>query len=148
MATITSLVDTTTTTNQGKAGDTLQINGTAMGTNTKVNFGTKTITTGLTVTATQVTCTIPSGLCAGQVAVSVTSNTNVTSNALPFFLIAEPSTSGVSATCGPAAGGTSVTVFGSNFLTGTGVTVGGTGVLAGGGGGGLVGAGGTCVAGS
>ncbi|WP_432589095.1 IPT/TIG domain-containing protein [Streptomyces sp. HD1123-B1] len=128
MATITSLVDTTTGTNQGKAGDTLQINGTAMQTTTKVNFGTKVITTGLTVTPTQVSLTIPSGLCAGQVSVSVTSNTNVTSNALPFFLIAEPSTTGVGTTCGPAGGGTSVTVFGSNFLTGTGVTVGGTAV--------------------
>ncbi|MEU8587330.1 IPT/TIG domain-containing protein [Streptomyces sp. NPDC048664] len=128
MATITSLVDTSTSTNQGKAGDTLHINGTGLGTTTKVTFGSVTVTSGLTVTATQVSLTIPSVQCAGQVSVSVTSNTNVTSNALPFFLISAPSATGVSATCGPTGGGTTVTLFGSNFLTGTGVTVGGTAV--------------------
>ncbi|WP_181804149.1 IPT/TIG domain-containing protein [Streptomyces shenzhenensis] len=128
MATITSLVDTTTTTNQGTAGDTLQINGTGLGTTTRVNFGSLSVSSGLTVTPTQVSLTIPSAQCAGQVSVSVTSSTNVTSNALPFFFVASPSVTGAGTTCGPAAGGTSVTVFGSNFLTGTGATVGGTAV--------------------
>ncbi|MFD8725386.1 IPT/TIG domain-containing protein [Streptomyces sp. NPDC059629] len=126
MATITSLVDTTTTTNQGKSGDTLHIIGTGLGTTTRVNFGSTTVTSGLTVTATQVSLTIPSAQCAGQVSVSVTSSTNVTSNALPFFLIAAPSVTGVGTGCGPAAGGGSVTLYGTNFLTGTGITVGGT----------------------
>ncbi|MFD7505021.1 IPT/TIG domain-containing protein [Streptomyces sp. NPDC059850] len=130
MATITSLVDTTTTTNQGKPGDTVQINGTAMATTTRVNFGSTAVTpTG--VTATQVTFVVPSTApCSGQVAVSVSSNTGATSNAMPFFVIATPTTTGTSVTCLPAATGGSVTLFGTNFLTGNQVTVGSVGNVA------------------
>lgn len=130
MATITSLVDTTTTTNQGKPGDTVQINGTALATTTRVNFGSATVTpTG--VTATQVTFVVPnSAPCSGQVSVSVTSSAGATSNALPFFVIATPTTTGLSAVCVPAATGGSVTLFGTNFLTGTQVGVGTVGNVA------------------
>jgi hypothetical protein len=130
MATITSLVDTTTTTNQGKPGDTVQINGTALATTTRVNFGSSAVTpTG--VTATQVTFVVPSTApCSGQVAVSVTSNTGATSNALPFFVIAAPTTTGLSVTCLPAATGGAATLFGTNFLTGTQVGVGTVGNVA------------------
>ncbi|MGW2329568.1 IPT/TIG domain-containing protein [Streptomyces sp. NPDC001700] len=130
MATITSLVDTTTTTNQGKPGDTVQINGTAMATTTRVNFGSTAVTpTG--VTATQVTFVVPNTApCSGQVAVSVSSNTGATSNALPFFVIANPTTTGMSVTCLPAATGGAATLFGTNFLTGTQVAVGSVGNVA------------------
>ncbi|MFF3748741.1 IPT/TIG domain-containing protein [Streptomyces kronopolitis] len=124
MATITSLVDTTTTTNQGKAGDTVQINGTALSTTTRVNFGSVAVTP-TSVTATQVTFVVPSTApCSGQVLVSVTSNTGATSNALPFFVIAAPTTTGTNVTCVSAATGGPVTLFGTNFLTGTQVGVG------------------------
>ncbi|MEW1750033.1 IPT/TIG domain-containing protein [Streptomyces angustmyceticus] len=130
MATITSLVDTTTTTNQGKPGDTVQINGSALSTTTRVNFGSATVTpTG--VTATQVTFVVPSTApCSGQVSVSVTSSTGATSNALPFFVIASPTTTGLSVTCVSAATGGSVTLFGTNFLSGTQVGVGSVGNVA------------------
>ncbi|MET7763646.1 IPT/TIG domain-containing protein [Streptomyces sp. NPDC005393] len=130
MATITSLVDTTTTTNQGKPGDTVQINGTALATTTRVNFGSAAVTpTG--VTATQVTFVVPSAApCSGQVSVSVTSSAGATSNALPFFVIATPTTTGLSAVCVPAATGGSLTLFGTNFLTGTQVAVGTVGNVA------------------
>ncbi|WP_078871770.1 IPT/TIG domain-containing protein [Streptomyces sp. NRRL S-337] len=130
MATITSLVDTTTTTNQGKAGDTVQINGTALSTTTRVNFGTAAVTP-TSVTATQVTFVVPSAApCSGQVSVSVSSSTGATSNALPFFVIAAPTTSGMSVTCVSAATGGPVTLFGTNFLTGTQVGVGTVGTVA------------------
>jgi IPT/TIG domain len=130
MATITSLVDTTTTTNQGKAGDTVQINGTALSTTAKVNFGAAAVTP-TSVTATQVTFVVPSSApCSGQVSVSVTSTAGATSNALPFFVIATPTTTGTSVTCVPAATGGSVTLFGSNFLSGTHVGVGTVGTVA------------------
>lgn len=130
MATITSLVDTTTTTNQGKPGDTVQINGTALSTTTRVNFGSATVTpTG--VTATQVTFVVPSTApCSGQVSVSVTSSAGATSNALPFFVIAAPTTTGLSVTCVSAATGGAVTLFGTNFLSGTQVGVGTVGNVA------------------
>jgi hypothetical protein len=119
MATITLLSPT-----QGHSGQTLTITGTGLGATTKVNFGAKSVTPA-TVSATTVTVAIPV-LCCGQVAVSVTSSTNTTSNSMPFFYICTPDCGGLSAVCGPAAGGTSVTVYGSSFLTATGVTVGGT----------------------
>ncbi|MGA6157215.1 IPT/TIG domain-containing protein [Stenotrophomonas sp. NPDC087984] len=130
MATITSLVDTTTTTNQGKPGDTVQINGTALSTTLRVNFGSAAVTP-TTVTATQVTFVVPNTApCSGQVSVSVTSNTGATSNALPFFVIATPTTTGLSVTCVAAATGGPVTLFGTNFLTGTQVGVGTVGNVA------------------
>ncbi|MBP8533837.1 IPT/TIG domain-containing protein [Streptomyces sp. MK37H] len=130
MATIISLVDTTTTTNQGKPGDTVQINGTALSTTTRVNFGSTAVAP-TSVTATQVTFVVPNTApCSGQVSVSVTSSAGATSNALPFFAIATPTTTGLSVTCLPAATGGAVTLFGSNFLTGTQVGVGTVGNVA------------------
>ncbi|QLH21384.1 IPT/TIG domain-containing protein [Streptomyces sp. Rer75] len=130
MAAITSLVDTTTNTNQGKPGDTVQINGTALSTTTRVNFGATSVTpTG--VTATQVTFVVPSTApCSGQVSVSVSSNTGATSNSRPFFVIAAPTTTALSVTCLPAATGGAATLFGTNFLTGTQVGVGAVGSVA------------------
>ncbi|WP_336054343.1 IPT/TIG domain-containing protein [Streptomyces sp. CA2R101] len=129
MATITSLVDTTTTTNQGKPGDTVQINGTGLSTTTRVNFGAAAVTP-TSVTATQVTFVVPSTACSGQVSVSVTSNAGATSNALPFFVVAAPTTTGLSVTCLSAATGGAVTLFGTNFLSGTQVGVGTVGNVA------------------
>ncbi|MFF7350706.1 MULTISPECIES: IPT/TIG domain-containing protein [Streptomyces] len=130
MATITSLVDTTTGTNQGKPGDTVQINGTALSTTARVNFGSAAVTP-TTVTATQVTFVIPNTApCSGQVSISVTSNTGATSNTLPFFVIATPTTTGLSVSCVSAATGGAVTLFGTNFLTGTQVGVGTVGNVA------------------
>lgn len=130
MATITSLVDTTTTTNQGRPGNTVQINGTGLSTTTRVNFGSAAVTPA-SVTATLVTFVVPSAApCSGQVSVSVTSSAGVTSNALPFFVIATPTTTGLSVTCVPAASGGSVTLFGTNFLSGTQVGVGTVGNVA------------------
>ncbi|MFJ2201458.1 IPT/TIG domain-containing protein [Streptomyces violaceusniger] len=130
MATITSVVDATTTTNQGRPGDTVQINGTAMATTTRVNFGSAAVTP-TSVTATLVTFVVPStAACSGQVSISVTSNTGATSNALPFFVIGTPTTTGLSVACVPAATGGAVTLFGTNFLTGTQVVVGAVGNVA------------------
>ncbi|MFF7234616.1 IPT/TIG domain-containing protein [Streptomyces sioyaensis] len=130
MATITSLVDTTTTTNQGKPGDTVQINGTGLSTTTRVNFGSTSVTPA-SVTATLVTFVVPSTApCSGQVSVSVTSSAGATSNALPFFVLATPTTTGLSVTCLSAATGGSVTLFGTNFLSGTQVGVGSVGNVA------------------
>ncbi|MGO4750778.1 IPT/TIG domain-containing protein, partial [Streptomyces sp. 2MCAF27] len=127
MATIVTLNDTATSSNQGKAGDTLQIQNPAgglLGTN-KVNFGTKTITAGLTVTATQVSVAIPTGLCAGQVSVSVTNSSNVTSNTLPLYIITKPSVTGLSVASGAiGAGATTLNIFGSGFTTATSVAFG------------------------
>lgn len=123
MATITSLVDTTTTTNQGKVGDTVNINGTALGTTTSVNFGGTTVTP-TSVSATLVTFVIPSTApCAGQVQVSVNLSNGTKSNALPFFIVASPSTATASPTCLPTTGG-ALTITGTGFAAGGQVNVG------------------------
>ncbi|MEV7472007.1 IPT/TIG domain-containing protein [Streptomyces kronopolitis] len=130
MATITSVVDTTTTTNQGKPGDTVQINGSGLSTTARVNFGAAVVTP-TSVTATQVTFMVPSTApCSGQVSVSVTSTTGATSNALPYFVIATPTTTGTNVTCVSAVTGGPVTLFGTNFLSGTQVGVGAVGTVA------------------
>lgn len=130
MATITSVVDTATTTNQGKPGDTVQINGTALSTTVRVNFGAAVVTP-TSVTATQVTFVVPSTApCSGQVSVSVTSTAGATSNALPFFILPAPTTTGTNVTCVSAATGGPVTLYGTNFLSGTQVGVGTVGNVA------------------
>ncbi|MFJ2202881.1 IPT/TIG domain-containing protein [Streptomyces violaceusniger] len=114
----------------GRPGGTVQIDGTSLSTTTRVNFGSAAVIP-TSVTATQVTFVVPdSAPCAGQVSVSVTSTTGATSNALPFFVIAPPTTTGLSLTCLPAATGGPVTLLGANFLTGTQVRVGTIGNVA------------------
>ncbi|MEU6085543.1 IPT/TIG domain-containing protein [Streptomyces sp. NPDC047085] len=119
MATITSF----STGSPGSVGQTLTINGTSLSSATKVNFGTKSATATV-VSATQITCTIPS-LCAGQYNVNVTVGTGTT-NALPFFYAATPVVSSVSPALGAASPGT-ITVNGSGLLNASAVTFGAIG---------------------
>ncbi|MBU3866217.1 IPT/TIG domain-containing protein [Streptomyces sp. 4503] len=125
MATITTLSAT-----QGKPGDSITINGSGMSTTARVNFGSTPVTP-TTVTATTVIFTVPnSAPCSGQVSVSVTSTSGITSNSLAFFRTAIPTTTGTSVTCVPAATGGSVTLFGSGFAAGGTITVGSVGTVA------------------
>jgi hypothetical protein len=118
MATITSVSPT-----QGKIGDTVNINGTALGTTISVNFGGAVVTPA-SVSGTLVTFVVPSTApCSGQVSVSVNQSNGTRNNARSFFVITGPTTTGLTETCLPAAGG-SVTVFGSGFAVGGTVNVG------------------------
>ncbi|MFJ8795534.1 IPT/TIG domain-containing protein [Streptomyces sp. NPDC102462] len=119
MATITSI----STGNPGSAGQLMTINGTALSTATRVNFGNKSAPATV-VSSTQITCSIPS-LCAGQYNINVTAGTSTT-NSLPFFYAATPAVAAVTPTAGPASPGT-ITVSGSGFLNATGVTFGAIG---------------------
>jgi hypothetical protein len=127
MPTLTSLVDSATTTNQGKGGDTLNLTGSNLGGTTTVNFGPKAIAPD-TVAAGVVTATVPR-LCAGEYPVSVTAR-SVTSNSLPFFAIAVPVVNAMIGDAGPA-GATSVTLTGTGFLTTTDVAFGSVGAATG-----------------
>jgi hypothetical protein len=118
MPTLTSLTPT-----QSHNGLTLTLTGTSLSGTTKVNFGTKSVSPA-TVGSTTVTVVVPV-LCGGQVNVSVTAGLT-TSNSLSFFYIDPPEPSALSANMGPASA-TSLTVFGSNLLTATGVTFGAVG---------------------
>ncbi|MER6127040.1 IPT/TIG domain-containing protein [Streptomyces sp. NPDC001795] len=119
MASITSF----TTSNPGSAGQTLTVVGTGLSTASKVNFGNKSATATV-VSATQVTCTIPS-LCAGQYNVNVSVGTTTT-NSLPFFYAATPAVASVSPSTGPGTP-TPITINGSGFLNTSAVTFGAIG---------------------
>ena len=78
--------------------------------------------------ATSITATSPAGS-AGTVDVTVTTpgGTSATSAADQFtYLTPAPTVTGVSPTTGPTAGGTSVTITGTNFTGATAVSFGGT----------------------
>jgi len=128
--TITLLTDTSTGTNQGKVGDTVNISGTGFSAPLKVNgFGG----TSLFATVTSPTAAhfvIPSSApCCGQVSPSVTVTSGQISNELPFFVVCAPTTTAVAPTCLPLAGG-SVTLYGTNFAVGGQVQLGGVNAVA------------------
>ena len=105
-------------------GTTVTITGTNFGTGDTVGFGSSAAT-GVTVnSATSITATSPSG--SGTVDVTVTGpgGKSATSSADQFTYAAPrpPTVSAVSPASGPASGGTTVTITGTNF--GTGDTVG------------------------
>ncbi|MGO4422134.1 hypothetical protein AB4Z54_26380, partial [Streptomyces sp. MCAF7] len=61
----------------------------------------------------------------GQVSVSVTNSSNVTSNTLPLYIITKPSVTGLSVASGAiGAGATTLNIFGSGFTTATSVAFG------------------------
>ena len=101
-------------------GTVVTITGTGFGPGSVVNFGT-TPGTSLTVNSTtSITATSPAES-AGTVNVTVTTpgGTSATSGADQFTFDPIPTVTEVSPLEGPAAGGTSVTVTGTGFVTGT-----------------------------
>ncbi|MFD8334691.1 IPT/TIG domain-containing protein [Streptomyces solisilvae] len=114
---------TSLTPSQGTIGTAVSINGTSLGTTVSVNFGGAVVSPA-TVSNTLVTFVVPSSApCSGQVSVSTNLSNGTRTNAVPFFVIAQPTTTGLSETCLPAAGG-ALTVFGSGFAAGGTVNVG------------------------
>lgn len=73
--------------------------------------------------ASAITCTAPAGTGMGKDVIVTTSYGSVTASGA--FSYNAPSTISISPTCGPAAGGTLVTISGSNMRSATGVTIGG-----------------------
>ena len=104
-------------------GTTVTVTGTSFTTVTAVTFGTKTGTAISRKSATQLTVTDPSGS-AGAVAVSVTAAGGTGTLPAAFTYVAAPTVTVVAPTSGPTAGGTTVTVTGTNFTTVTAVEFG------------------------
>ncbi|GAA2638421.1 IPT/TIG domain-containing protein [Streptomyces axinellae] len=113
----------------GKAGDSLTISGSGLGSlsTTKVNLGSKTVTPNL-ASNTSVTVTVPSG-CSGQANLSVTVS-GVNSNTKPFFFLGAPTVTALTPSAGPATGNPAIDVFGSGFATATLVSFGAVGSVA------------------
>ncbi|WP_345718827.1 beta strand repeat-containing protein [Kineosporia mesophila] len=108
-------------------GTTVVITGTTLGGASAVRFGALNATSFVPNSPTQITAVAPAGA-AGTVDVTVTTvgGTSATSSAGRFTYVAAPAVTNVSPPAGPIAGGTGVTVTGTDFTGATSVTFGGT----------------------
>ena len=121
--TVTSVTPNTGPTTGGTA---VTITGSNFAAGVTVAFGGVAATNVAVLSATEITATSPAGT-AGATAVTVT-NPGGQSGSLPsaFTYIASPTVSSVAPNNGPTAGGTAVTIAGTNFLAGATVIFGGT----------------------
>jgi len=107
------------------AGNTIvTLNGSGFMGATAVSFGAAPALAYTVNSATKITATAPPGT--GTVQVSVKLPGGVTSNALPYTYVAGPTLTSVSPSQGPTAGGTTVTLTGSDFTGATAVSFGAT----------------------
>ena len=104
---------------------TATITGSNFATGATVTFGSNAATNVVVVNSTTITATTPAGT-AGAVTVTVTVSGQSGSLASGFTYIGQPTVSSVSPNNGSTAGGTSVTITGTNFASGATVTFGGT----------------------
>ena len=103
-------------------GTAVTITGTNFATGATVTFGSAAATNVVVVNSTTITATTPAGS-AGAVTVTVTVNGQSGSLA-GGFTYGQPTVSSVSPNNGPVAGGTAVTITGTNFAAGATVTFG------------------------
>lgn len=111
------------------AGTVVTITGTNLANATTVAFGNAGIATAVSCSALACTVTAPAGA-AGTVAVTVTTvgGTSAASAADHYTFTATPTVTAVSPASGPAAGGTTVTITGTNLSGAAAVTFGPDGV--------------------
>jgi hypothetical protein len=111
-------------------GTSVTITGTGFTTATVINFGNTIAHTFTINSATQITAVSPAGNGTVDVTVSTPSGTSVSSAAdhfaYPAAVIVPPTVTAVSPATGSVAGGTSVTITGTNFTGATAVDFGGT----------------------
>jgi len=121
--TVTSISPTS---GPGAGGTVVTITGTNFSGATAVTFGA-TAATGFTVNSTtSITATSPAGTGTVDLRVTTVGGTSATSAADQFTYIPAPTITSISPTAGPTAGGTTVTLTGTNFTGVTAVTFGGT----------------------
>ena len=115
---------TSVTPTKGPAGGgtTVTINGTKLTSVTGVTFGTKSATSYTIVSTTKITAVDPSGT--GTVGVTVTSPGGSATLTGAYTYVPAPTVTGVTPAKGRSAGGTSVTIRGTNFTTVTAVKFG------------------------
>ncbi len=108
-------------------GTSVTITGTNLTGATAVSFGSNAATNVTVVSASQITATAPAGS-AGTVHTTVTTpgGTSATSSADEYTYVAAPTVTQVAPPAGPLAGGTSVTITGTNLTGATTVSFGST----------------------
>ena len=107
-------------------GTAVTINGNGFLAGATVMFGSSPATNVVVVSSTQITATTPAGAL-GPVTVTVTNPgapTGSLANAFTYVIV--PTVTAVAPNNGPIAGGTTVTITGTNFAAGASVTFGGT----------------------
>ena len=121
-ATVSSLSPNTGTTSGGTS---VTITGTNFATGATVTFGSNAATNVIVASSTQITTTTPAGS-AGPVTVTVT-NPGLPGGSLAngFTYVVIPTVGSVTPNTGTTAGGTAVTITGTNFAAGATVTLGG-----------------------
>ena len=120
--TITSF---TPTTNLTSGGGTVTLTGNNLTNTTQVTIG-GVVASDVTVnSSTQVTFTVPAGTAGPSTVALSTALGGTTSNSGTFRYIEAPMITSVTPTVGPIAGGTTVTITGTNLANTTSVTVGG-----------------------
>lgn len=121
--TVTSVAPTSGSVNGATA---VTVTGTGFIAGATVDFGGSSCAGVTVVTPTTITCTT-SAHSAGQVTVSVTNSDTQSGNSTNAYTYrAAPTVTGITPSAGALAGGTSITVTGSGFYTGTTVDINGT----------------------
>ncbi|MBE2285889.1 MAG: IPT/TIG domain-containing protein [Prosthecobacter sp.] len=105
-------------------GTSVTITGTNFTGATGVTIGGAAATSVSVVNATTITCVTPAGTAGAKSVVVTTPGGSNSANSL-FTYVAPPTVTSVAPANGPIAGGTSVTITGTNFAGATGVTIGG-----------------------
>ena len=106
-------------------GTAVTITGTNFSAGATVTFGAAAATNVVVDSGTSITATTPAGS-AGAVTVTVTVSGQSGSLASGFTYLGSPTVTSISPNSGPTAGGTAVTITGTNFAAGASVTFGGT----------------------
>jgi IPT/TIG domain/Galactose oxidase, central domain len=116
------------TLNQGSTlgGNTVTITGTNFYCDVTVAFGSNNATNITIVSPTQITATTPPGTGTVNVLVTAPGGTSAAAAGNQFTYIAPPTVASISPTQGPTAGGTSVSLTGTNLNAATAVSFGGT----------------------
>ena len=105
-------------------GTMVTITGTGLSGATVVDFGTVAATNVTVINGTTITADSPAGTGVVDVTVTTPGGTSATSAADQFTYTLAPVVTGVSPTAGPPAGGTFVTITGSNLIRATAVDFG------------------------
>ena len=125
--TVPTIISLTPNSGPTTGGTLITITGTNFAATDTVRVG-GTLATGTTLlSATQLRATTPAGTAgARDVSVTNTSGASATATGAFTYAVSAPTVTSISPTSGPTAGGTVITVNGTNFVSGATITVGGT----------------------
>ncbi|MGA7797131.1 MAG: IPT/TIG domain-containing protein, partial [Methanoregula sp.] len=107
-------------------GNVITITGTSLTGTTSVTIGGKPASSFKVTSATAVTATVPANTTAGTVDVTITTPGGTATGTGAYTYAAVPTITGISPAAGPTAGGTVITITGTNLTNATAVTFGST----------------------